>query len=104
MSGVELTGDDASVVLVVACRPVCEVVLAVVSFASGAIMISSLGDDDFDVVVLMFGAFVLGAISMAFVDAIFTSKLNMFSHHFLFWKHFPCLSPGILSVKDNKKN
>ena len=82
--GVGLTGDDTSVVLVVACRPVCEVVLAAVSFASGAIMISSLGDNDFDMVVLMFGAFVLSAVSMVFMAAIFLFKLNAFMCHFFF--------------------
>ena len=101
--GVESTSDDASVVLVVACRPMCVVVLAVVSFVSGAIMILSLGDNDFDMVVLMFGAFVLSAISMAFMDAMFASKFNAFSCCFLFWECFSCLGPGMLSVKDNIK-
>jgi hypothetical protein len=58
----------------------------------------AVGDDDFDAVVLTFGASVLGAISTAFMAAIFAFKLGMFSRHFFFWLHFPCPGPGMVHV------
>ena len=81
-----------------------EAILAAVSFVSSVAIISSLGDDNFYVAVLTFGAFVLGAISMAFMATMFVFILDALSHHFFFWACFPCPGPGILSVVDNKKS
>lgn len=83
------------VVVVVACRAVYEAVLAVVSLTSDVAMISSsLGDDDFDAVVLAFGASVLDAVGTAFTAAIFASKMDAFSRHFFLWLRLPCPGPG----------
>jgi len=71
------------VVVVVACRAVYDAVLAAVSFASsGVAMISSLGDDNFDIAVLTFRVVVLDAVITVFTAAIFTFKLDAFSCHF----------------------
>jgi len=48
---------------------------------------------------VVFGAVVLGAVIMAFMDAMFVSKLNMFSCHFFLLPHLPCPGPGMLSVE-----
>jgi hypothetical protein len=83
------------VVAVVACKVVYEAVLTAVSFASGVAVISSLGDDDFVVVVLAFRTFVLDAVNTAFTAAMFAFSLNAFSRHFFLLLRLPCPGPGI---------
>jgi len=94
----------ATASIVVVSSAVYDLVFGAVSSVSTAAVVTTLGGSVDKVAVLVFGVVVLSAIIMAFMDAIFTSKLNTFSHHFLFWELFPCLGPGILSVKDNKKS
>jgi hypothetical protein len=89
----------AVVVAVVVWRAAYEAMLAAVLFACGVAIISSLGDDDFDMAVLAFDASVLDAIITAFTAAIFAFDLDAFSRHFFLWLRLPCPGPGMLGVR-----
>ena len=123
MSGIESFGGNAAVAVptcimsfvaapavvvtasvVVVSSAVYDPVFDAVSSVSTTAVVTTLGGSVDKVAVLVFGAVVLGAVITAFTDAMFASKLNVFSCHFLFWECFPCLGPGMLSVRDNKKN
>ena len=70
---------------------VCVVVKSLLG-ASEAVVVALLGSNGSDAAVLAF------AIITAFMAAIFTFRLNTFSHRFFFWECFPCPGPGIPNV------
>ena len=122
MSGVEPLGDDVAVavstrlaplvslvvlievasaavvvvVAVVACRTVNEAVCGAILFASGLMVIVSLGD----VAILAVRAAVLEAVITVFTAAIFTQRV--FSRHFFLLPRLPCPGPGMLSVEQRE--
>jgi len=93
-----------AVMFIVGSGAVYGALLGAISFASGIVAVSSLGNDIVDVVVVTVGADVLGTVITAFMAAIFAFKLSAFSRHFFLWARFPCPGPGILSVGAEKKS
>jgi ABC-type Fe3+-siderophore transport system permease subunit len=75
-----------------------------VLFAGATVVVASLNGNGADGAVLAFRGVVLDAVITAFTAVILAFELDAFSRHFFFWERFPCPDPGILSVRDNKKN
>ena len=85
--------------VVVVSSAVYDPVFDAVSSVSTAAVVTMLGGSVDKVAVLAFGAVVLGAVIMAFTDAMFASKLNAFLRHFFLLPCLPCPGPSMLSLE-----